>query len=236
MSDNDTEQKADNLPLTVNAYNTIKQQIIDLHLKPGEIVLAQNLAKSLGISRTPVREALVRLTHEGLVEHANGRKFRITEITLESILEMYEIREALEITAIKEVSKRCTEEMVAHLREIISKMKKMLKEKDYDAFFDLDLAFHTYIIEQHGNKTMLKMLDQLHDQVQRIRYLTLNIEGRVSHTIDEHELICRAMEKCDQKGAVKAITEHFNNCEQDFDQIAEKMGTSAFLWKSLVAF
>lgn len=233
MNKNETAPP-ENVPLTVNAYNTIKQQIIDLHLKPGEIILAQNLAKSLGISRTPVREALVRLAQEGLVEPADGRKFKITEITLESVMELYEIREALEVTAIWGVTKRATKEIRSTLKKLLDDMKAALEGRDYDTFFNLDLEFHSYIVEQHGNKTMMKMLDLIHDRVQRVRYLTINIEGRVSHTVDEHTLIYNAVVKGDSSAAVDAIRNHFNNCEVDFSNIAEKMNGSTFLWKTLI--
>jgi DNA-binding GntR family transcriptional regulator len=224
------------IPLTVDAYNTIKQKIIDFHLRPGEIILAQSLANDLGISRTPVREALVRLTQEGLVEHADGRKFRITEITLESIKEIYEVRESLEVVAVYDLAQKIDEPGLARIGESLEEMRKALDNHNVDNFFNLDLDFHSIIVDLHGNKTMAKILDQLHDKIQRIRYLTVNIEGRVQNTIDEHEIIYNALKDHDGKAAVDAIRSHFGKVKNDFEKLASESNGKAYLWKTLMAF
>jgi DNA-binding GntR family transcriptional regulator len=227
-------KKVPNIPLTANAYSKIKQQIIDLHLKPGQIILAQNLSNDLGISRTPIREALVRLTQEGLVEHAEGRKFRISEITLKNILEIYEIREALEIAAVRDISKKIRPEHIDTIETIMREMRNALEAQDFDKFFKLDLDFHSVFLEVHGNQTMIKVLERLYDQIQRIRYLTMNLEGRTSHTIDEHELILRNLKKRDPQKVGDAIHSHFENVRKDFEKLSEGVGKHYFLWKSLV--
>lgn len=224
------------IPLTVDAYNTIKQKVIDFHLRPGEIILAQSLANDLGISRTPVREALVRLTQEGLVEHAEGRKFRITEITLESIKEIYEVREALEVVAVYNLAQKIDEAGITRISESLDEMRGALANHNLDNFFNRDLHFHSTIVDLHGNKTMAKVLDQLHDKIQRIRYLTVNIEGRVQNTIDEHEIIYTALKDHDAKGAVESIRSHFGKVKEDFEKLASESDGKAYLWKTIMAF
>lgn len=199
------------VPLTTEAYETIKKKIIDLQLKPGEIILVQQLAKNLNISRTPVREALIRLTQEGLVEYAEGKKFRVTELTLDVIMEIYEVRQALESVAIDGLRGKITEKEISGFEEILTVMNNALKEGDYDTNFENDLRFHNYVVEIYGNKTMLDMLKLLTYNLQRVRYITKHIPNRVEDSTTEHQLILDCIKNEDYAGAKKALNEHLEN-------------------------
>jgi GntR family transcriptional regulator, rspAB operon transcriptional repressor len=215
VSDQDRVRTA----LTSTAYETIKRQVIDLHLRPGEIIMVQSVAQAMGISRTPVREALVRLTVEGLVEHAEGRKFRVTEVTQEAIREIYDIRQALEGYSIAEVAPRIRAEEIARLERLYGQMQKALEEKAHDRFMALDLEFHNGILAMHGNRSLTRIVEQMNDRVQRIRYLTISIPGRLESTIREHSEILASLRARDGEGARAALCRHMAQARADLEQL-----------------
>lgn len=219
--------------LTSEAYHTIKKQIIDLHLRPGELILVQQLAKKLDISRTPVREALVRLKQEGLVQSAEGRKFKVAEFTLDTVMEIYEIRSALESLAVAGVTSTIKPGQIQKLSDILQTMKAALEKNDDDLFFDSDLYFHNYIIELYGNKTIEAMLKQLNDKLQRVRYLTKYIDGRVENTIDEHTRILEHIRKKDAEAAKNAYKDHLNKVKTGIEELF-KDSSKRFLIKPFI--
>ncbi len=216
------------VPLTTEAYDTIKHQIIDLHLRPGEIIMVQQLSRKLGISRTPVREALVRLKNEGLVESAEGRKFKVCELTLDTIIEIYDIRECLESLAIGRVSEIVTKTQMNHLKNILAKMKVALENKNYDSFFEQDSNFHNYIIEACGNKILKTLMKQLNDKVQRIRYLTVNINKRPEDSVVEHTQILECLKNNDGEGAKNVLQKHLSNVKEGLKAMFEDTNKNFF--------
>ena len=215
---------ADEAVLTVGAFNTIKKMIIDLEFRPGEILMVQSLAQQLGISRTPVREALVRLVSESLVEHADGRKFKVSAITLDSIREIYDIREALECYSIADVAGKISLQQLDSLRSFIESMKSALAAGENDKFMTLDLRFHGELLAIHGNKSMLRITEQMNDRVQRIRYLTISIKGRLEHTIEEHQAILECLQKKDSAGARAALKRHISKARMDLEHLFSEGG------------
>lgn len=214
--------------LTIETFNTIKRQIIDLELRPGEILMVQTLAQQLGASRTPVREALIRLVGEGLVEHAEGRKFKVSEITLDSIREIYDIREAIECFAIAAVARTICPEALGSLRSLMEAMSKSLDAKEYDTFMSLDRRFHGEILSIYGNRSMSRIAEQMNDRMQRIRYLTINIEGRLEHTVKEHLRVIEFLETKNPEGASLALKEHIKEARADLEKLFLEKGAKAF--------
>jgi DNA-binding GntR family transcriptional regulator len=205
--------------LTAHAYRIIKEKIIDLKLRPGELLVAQNLGTELGISRTPVREALVRLAQEGLVEPASGRKFRVSEITLQRILEIYEIRLAMESLAARSLAKRITPEGLERMRNCLAEAEGALKKGDHENFFKHDLEFHSILIELHGNETLRAFLQSMSDRMQQARHLTLSMAGRLENTIPEHGDLIKALEKRDAAAAERAVRRHLSVVVEQFKEL-----------------
>lgn len=208
--------------LTDKAYNLLKNRIIDLQLRPGEILLVHTLATAIGLSRTPVREALIRLKEEGLVEETQARKFRVTQITLTSIMELYEIREIIECKALRFVATHRTNEQLEYLSELDHTMVSALKSGDYDKFFDSDQQLHNAIVSYYGNQTLSDLLKGLSDSNQRIRYLTMSLDERIQHSIDEHGRIIEAIRRKDAPGAVKTLKLHFKNARKDMRDLYDQ--------------
>jgi DNA-binding GntR family transcriptional regulator len=217
-----TESSA--LPLTLKAYHQLKRRIIDLRFRPGEILMVQSLAKELGISRTPVREALVRLQQEGFVEEAEGKKFKVSEITLKSILELHEIRELMEGHAVKRVAKNRTRAQVDELRELTKRMEQALGVRDPDLFFEADLEFHAKLIRFCGNHALQDLAVQLTEKIQRVRFLTLYVHRRLEETIDEHSKILDGIEAQDPRSAQKALSTHLQNVKKGVEKLFAERG------------
>lgn len=206
-----------------DAYRTIKHRVVDLHLRPGEVLTVQTLAKDMSMSRTPVREALVRLSQEGLVEPCDGRKFRVVEISLKQILDIYDIREDLECLAINGILRSdAIDETINELQTFWEQSRKSLAEGDFDAFFADDLGFHLVLIRRYGNKIMLHFFNSLTDHIQRIRYLTLPMNNRLECTVDEHAEILDALKRRDAEAACTALRKHLSRVSACFKTLWEK--------------
>lgn len=198
-------------PATAQAYTRLKRMVIDLHLRPGEVLMVQSLAAELELSRTPVREALVRLMHDGLVEEAPGRRFRVTDITMNGVVNIYEVRERLEGLAVERFAGNCNDSNLKELEEIIASMRKSLELGNYDDFMASDLRFHEVVIEHSGNDVLIGLLRQLVDRVQRIRYMTIGISHRMEDSLTEHSEVLNRIRAGDADGARTALLAHLRN-------------------------
>lgn len=208
-------QEKDKRPLTDEAYDIIKMRIIDLHYRPGEVLFTQQLAQELNLSRTPVREALVKLSQEGLLGQTDSRKFQVTDITKESIVEIYSLRECFELTAVGHVIAHIDRNDIEAMQSIINRMNESLKKGDADMFFSLDNEFHSYLIRKYNNRFLINFVNQLTDHQQRIRYVTFFVSNRMNSTISEHQHILECLKSKDLSEASSAIKAHLSNAESE---------------------
>lgn len=207
--------------LTTQAYNTLKERIMRWELRPGELLLVQPLAKELGISRTPVREAMVRLQQEGFVEEAEGKKFRVAQVKLKSILEIHEIRELIELHAVSRAAESRANGQRKELDRLAGRMEKAMREGDHAAFFEADMAFHARIIQMSGNETLEALMAQLNEKIQRIRHMTTYVTRRVEDTIGEHQAILDAVRGGDPEAARSAMKYHLDKVREGVVQLFE---------------
>jgi len=202
----------------------IRKRIIAGEMKPGHRLKEKELCQLFGLSRTPVREALVRLQQEGFVEEAEGKKFKVSEITLKSILELHEIRELMEGHAVKRVAKNRTRAQVDELRELTKRMEQALGVRDPDLFFEADLEFHAKLIRFCGNRALQDLAVQLTEKIQRVRFLTLYVHRRLEETIDEHSKILDGIEAQDPRSAQKALNTHLQNVKKGVEKLFAERG------------
>lgn len=198
------------ISLTKQAYEILKERIMRLQLRPGELLMVQPLSKELGFSRTPVREALIRLQSDGFVEEADGKKFRVSHLTLIDIIEIHEIREMIELHAVRRVAADRNAKLVGSLSRLVKTMERLVEEKDHVGFFRLDMAFHMQIITCCNNRTLESLVAGLNEKIQRIRHLTTFVYHRLEDTIDEHTAILRAIEQGDPDRAADAMKYHLD--------------------------
>ena len=207
------------VPLTIIAYNTLKKRIMDMRIRPGELLVVQPLAKNLGLSRTPVREALVRLKQEGFVEEAEGKKFRVSAITKKNVMEISEVRELMECHAVQVAAQKRTRAQLLELKKLLKRMENNFFAKDFDEFFENDLQFHSLIIHYSGNEILQEMTHQLMEKIQRIRYLTLYIDGRLDETLAEHANVVEYITRKDAEGAKRALSIHLQKVKTGVERL-----------------
>lgn len=196
-------------------YQLLKNKIIGFELLPGQILMVQQLAAEHDISRTPVREALVRLKEEGFVEETQGRKFKVTEVTWTQITDLYQIRKILESHALIEVGGRITKKQISVLEALTESMEKSYKSGDHSSFFENDLEFHNFIFELYGNKMVIDWMRRMQDHQQRIRYLTAMMDNRLKESIAEHRSIVKYLKEGDGQMAATVLNAHLDAAVND---------------------
>jgi DNA-binding GntR family transcriptional regulator len=190
------------------AYSGLKEKIIYGDLKPDQVVREENLAALLGISRTPLREAIQMLEmEEFLVRHPNGR-LTVASVTKEEVEEIFTVRSMLEGNIAKHAAKNATEKDVEKLTEYLEKIRQSFKLGYTQEFVSFGNEFHDYICEISGLTTSVRLLNMVKDHVNRYcRFVSLY--GKWSSEADEeHDLILHHIKEKNSEGAELAMKEH----------------------------
>ena len=148
-----------------DVYEGLKQRIVELDLKPGEILHEKELAEAFSVSRTPIREALIRLESDGLVKVSRGRGAHVTEVSLQNLKESFEIRSFLAGLVGQLVVSRATEPELAAMDELLGRIEA---ETDAPALRGLDMAFHDLVNRATHNVLLVETLTRLRNQVSRV--------------------------------------------------------------------
>lgn len=204
----------DNLTLNMNAYlplrdvvfNTLREAILKGELKPGERLMELQLAAKLGVSRTPIREAIRMLEQEGLavtIPRKGAEVARMTEKDMEDVLE---IREALDELAAKIACTRMTEDQLKQLETIKETFVESTRSHDVKRIAEADVSFHDVIYEATGNPKLVSMLNNLREQIYRYRVEYLKEEKNYPTLIGEHEAIVEALYARNQDEVVRRCT------------------------------
>ncbi len=209
------------LSYTKQAYEILKERIMRLQLRPGELLMVQPLSREMGFSRTPVREALIRLESDGFVEEADGKKFRVSDLTLQDILEIHEIREMIELHAVRSVAENRTAKWIDTLSGYTASMAVSAEARDHVAFFQMDMAFHGQLITYCNNKTLEGFVSQLNEKIQRIRHLTTLVYHRLEDTLEEHDAILLSVKNGDPDAAARAMKYHLDQVKDGVVKLFE---------------
>lgn len=188
-------------PLAEVAYRQVKRRILDNAFPPGAHVLEVELTAELGMSRTPVREALVRLQNEGLVEIVPRHGVRVLPISSEDMREIYEILGALETTAIELIAERGETAGLDRLEDAVATMEEALAADDLDAWAEADERFHQALVDMCGNRRLKKIALDFWDQTHRVRALTLRLRPRPKKSTEHHRALVRALRHGDVETA-----------------------------------
>lgn len=206
-------------PVTLSVYNELKNKIVSLELMPGQILMVQQLSKDFGISRTPVREAVVRLRDDGLVEESDGRKFRVSEITWRMIDDIYETRQALEGLVVSRLAESLVPEQIERLDSLLGQMRQAVGQGDLARYFELDDEFHGALLRIHDNRVILSCIGRIKDQQQRIRFLTEGARDRTEESLAEHERILQSLRAHDGAGASEQMRLHLQLAREDIKNL-----------------
>ena len=212
------------LPLRDVVFNTLRQAILKGELKPGERLLEIQLANKLGVSRTPVREAIRKLELEGLVLMIPRKGAEVAEITRQDMEDVLEVRTALEELAVKDACDHITDAQLSELKKASNEFKKALLEgKDLVTCADADMHFHDVILSATNNRRLIQMLNNLSEQMYRYRMEYLKDERTHKTLIEEHDAIRRALKKHDKVKAGAAIRVHIDNQKRSIlESLTEK--------------
>ena len=196
------------LPLRDVVFKTLRQGILTGELKPGERLMEIHLANKLGVSRTPIREAIRKLELEGLVNIVPNKGAYVTGISAKDTQDIYVIRSYLEGLAARWACERITEVEIESLEEIVYLSEFHAKKKHYEQLVELDNKFHESIYRASGSKILEHELTTFHHYLERIRKQSLQKAERALQSNEEHTAILEAIRQRDGDLAEKLAHEH----------------------------
>jgi DNA-binding GntR family transcriptional regulator len=196
-------------------YEELKSAIVDLRLAPGEPLREATLAERLGVSKTPIREALTRLEQEGLVETTSFKGAVVTRYSRQDLIEIYELRELLENAAVRAAAQSMTQQDRAHLDRIARESRRLQSGQDAAALAALISEFDAVLFDQVRNHRIQALIENLRAHLTRIGQLTAEIPGRIDASVDEHEKIVEAIAARDPELAEQRLREHIRSVRDD---------------------
>lgn len=209
------EMKMDEyLPLRDVVFQTLRKAILRGELKPGERLMEIALANKLGVSRTPVREAIRMLEQEGLVIMIPRKGAQVAQITMKDLNDVLEVRMGLEELAMQFACKRITPEQVAELRRALLEIERLLATDDVTALAQADVDFHDIIYRATDNRRLNQIINNVREQIYRYRVEYLK-DSRIRGTLlQEHREIYQAVAARDTEKARAYIRQHIMNQQQ----------------------
>lgn len=204
----------DFLPLRDVVFNTLREAILCGKLTPGERLMEIKLAEVLGVSRTPVREAIRKLELEGLVVMTPRKGAQVAKITREDLVDVLEVRKVLESLAVELACELITSEDINNLRMNLEEFKVAIADGDLTQMAKKDESFHDIIYSITGNKRLVQILNNLREQMYRYRLEYIKEESKRHSLITEHIEFINALERRDKIAAKKAVTTHIHNQKQ----------------------
>lgn len=216
------------VPLEKMTYEAIKEAILTFALKPGQPLVENDLASQLNISKTPVRDALLRLEKEGLVEKIPYKGAFVTEVNQRTMHEIFEIRAVLEGMGVRLAIPNITPDDLKKLHQILDRHALAVKNGRIDEASDLNRKFHELIVERSSNLWLKQILSNLEDHLRRYRLLSNYQAGRLDKSIQEHERILKAIENGDGFEAEAGMKDHLISVvndlsTEDFDTLVSQI-------------
>lgn len=196
--------------LRLEAYKEIRERILFLDLKPGERVFESEIAKSLNSSATPVREALLMLEGEQLVEADPRLGFFVKKLRMKEVDEYFAIRNVLELFAVPLIIENITQSELRAVRENIKKAEKCTRKTDIREVIRRETEFHELLYKATRSDVFFKTISGLVDKFQLIRAIAMMATNGPHESIDHHKLILEAIEKKDARALKSLIKKHLN--------------------------
>jgi len=208
------DSETDALPRSTHAYRKIRDAIQSGELKPGERLREMELAESIGISRTPVREALARLVSEGLAVQDAARGIIVTELDYSMVTELYYMREVLEGTAARLSAQHASDVEISILDDLCRQYEADARTGDAQAVSISNRHFHETLYRCSHNRYLIKMLTVLHDALSLLGASTLRTRERAAETLSEHLAVVAAIRARDPDAAESALRTHIRNSQK----------------------
>jgi DNA-binding GntR family transcriptional regulator len=198
----------DNLTLSQRVYEHLRDEILADHLLPGTELSEVALSKELAISRGPIREAMGRLAAEGLITMRPRRRAEVRSLTPQELIDAYQVREALEVMAVRLLISRMSEAGLARLEELIERMAKHSGEGALREFFVANVAFHELLCELSGNPKLQEVHHRLEAEIGRFQNRTQALRGSMDDSLAEHRAILAAIRQRDADRAAALTANH----------------------------
>jgi DNA-binding GntR family transcriptional regulator len=189
-------------------YKSLRQAILDGRLAPGQRLVAGTLAKDLGVSRMPVREALSRLQQDGFVKATPHKEVAVASFSERDVAEIYDIRSVLEAHAASLCATQARPEEIGRLRALVCEMEQTVGAGDLDAVKQLDNDFHHALFTTCGSRQLAQLLTQLWDQCLYYRSLAATLNRNPARSLEHHRQIVAALERRDPEAAEEWIHTH----------------------------
>ncbi|MCP8898456.1 GntR family transcriptional regulator [Gilvimarinus xylanilyticus] len=195
-------------PASGQIYAFIRDAIVAMELEPGQLISEAALAAKFGVSRTPVREALIKLANLGFVNVLPQRGTYVSRLSLEKIIEARFIREALEVSVVSHLAENVNKDVIKAAENIIAEQKAAAEVDDALLFQRLDDDFHQLLASYTGYQRMASMIEQEKAHMDRVRNLSLHISGQYKCVLAQHRAIIRAIKSGSVSGAASAMSTH----------------------------
>lgn len=208
MKNHEAKESADRYSLRGKVYDRIREDILNGVYKEHEELKEATLGEKMGVSRTPVREALRQLELEGLVEIIPNKGARVTGITKKDMDDIYQIRYLLEGLSARWATEHITKEQLEKMEEVLYLTEFHAKKENFEQVYELDSQFHELMYEASGSKLLNHILSDFHMYVTRIRKTSLANGSRSKYSTEEHRAILDAIIARDPKRAEKCAHDH----------------------------
>ena len=194
--------------LEEKVYHELEEEILTGKLKRGEALTEISLSKRLGVSRTPVRSAIRRLTEDGLIETVANRGSVVVGITEADMIDIYRVRVRLEGLASKLAAECISKEGLDTLTEAVELAEFYISKKDTEKLKELDSVFHETVYKEANNRWLARTLSELHKKIRTYRKLSLTVPGRLEASVAEHRKILDAIARGDSAEADRLTALH----------------------------
>ena len=211
MEENLQIEMNDLLPLRDVVFHTLRRAILTGQLKPGERLMEVHLANKLGVSRTPIREAIRKLELEGLVTMIPRRGAEVAQITEKSLKDVLEVRRALDVLSVELACERITKEEIEELYRACQEFEKAAREKEPSVIAQADVRLHDIIVDATRNQRLKQLVNNLSEQMYRYRVEYLKDEKNFPILIREHSQIVEGLTAKDKTMLTAAMHKHVMN-------------------------
>ncbi len=215
-------------PIPGQVYRLLRQAIVTLRLQPGATIVEKEITDQLGISRTPVRDALRQLAEEGLVNVRRQSGTFVGLIDRQQLEEGRLIRRALEIEGVRLAATRIAERDIERLRDILALQQRAARRERHEDFIALDDEFHRSISELSGHARLWRVISGAKAQLDRVRHMSVPLPGQAQRVLVQHRAIVEALARHDPERGVKALAHHLDDA---YDRLTVLLRDHAHLFR-----
>jgi DNA-binding GntR family transcriptional regulator len=216
-----------NLTLWERVYHHLRDEIMGDRLSPGTELSEVALSRELAVSRGPIREAMGRLAAEGLVTVRPRRGAEVRAITPQELIDSYQVREVLEVLAVRLAVPRITDTDLADLDELVDRMSRLAQDGAVGEFFAANLAFHERLCGLSGNQKLVQVYHRLAGEIGRFQARTLALRGNLDGSVAEHRAVLAAIRRRDIDKAAELIAAHIRVPAQRLHELVAEDGRAS---------